>query len=234
MNSLREIHPYYRERLDSIVAEMNSNIDLSREEFARLVPDVPVTEFKEFASQEVVDVMRYLPYAGGDQGRMTPFFRLGAGTIAVGRVLRTLGAPADVISTLMRSIFLAKIEALPESERLAIGEQWLSEENQVFLREQAMASQDGENPGDFVYRFVDGEANDAEEPYTFGIDYTECGFCSVCRAAGDEDLLPNICAMDQESYEIRGIKLERTTTLASGARRCNFRFSPMNSDKFKP
>lgn len=230
MDGTRAIHPYYRERLESIVDEMLSNIELSRAEFERLAPDLPVAELKERASKEILDVLCYLPYAGGDQGRMTPFFRLGAGTIAVGRVLRNHGASANVVSILMRRIFLAKIESLPEQERLALGKEWLSEENQAFLRRQAMTSQDRENPGDFVYTFVDSDTNDAKEPFTFGLDYTECGFCNMCRAAGDEDLLPNICAMDQESYEIRGIKLERTTTLASGAKRCNFRFSPIERD----
>lgn len=227
MDGERAMHPYYLERLEGIVQEMISNIELSRAEFERQVPEVPVPVLIERASEEILEVMRYLPYAGGDSGRMTPFFRLGAGTIAVGRVLRDLDASADVISNLMRRVFLAKIESLPEAKRLALGRDWLSEENQAFLRSQAMMSQDQENPGDFIYRFVDSESLDAEEPFTFGLDYTECGFCNMCREAGDEDLLPNICAMDKESYEIRGIKLERTTTLASGAKRCNFRFSPI-------
>lgn len=228
MNSGRAPHPYYQERLDSIVAEMFSNIDLSRHQLERHMPHVPVERLKERALEEIREVMRYLPYAGGDSGRMTPFFRLGAGTIAVGRALRNFKAPMETISFLMRRIFLAKIETLPESERLALGEAWLSEENRAFLRTQALASEQRQNPGDFVYKFVDGDSGDGDAPFTFGLDYSECGFCNTCHASGDADLLPNICAMDKESYEIRGVKLQRTTTLASGGKRCNFRFSPLD------
>ena len=40
-----------------------------------------------------------------------------------------------------------------------------------------------------------------------------------------------ICAMDEESYALRGIALSRTTTLASGARCCNFRYARLHGDE---
>ena len=39
------------------------------------------------------------------------------------------------------------------------------------------------------------------------------------------DRLPHICGLDFAAYELRGIHLERTQTLAQGAPYCNFRFS---------
>ncbi|WP_037085083.1 L-2-amino-thiazoline-4-carboxylic acid hydrolase [Neorhizobium vignae] len=62
------------------------------------------------------------------------------------------------------------------------------------------------------------------KPFEFGLNYTESGFCKLCNAVGDRDLLPFICAMDKDSYGIRGVELQRTTTLAGGHSHCNFRF----------
>ncbi len=220
----KNIHPYYRDRILDIADEMVSNMTLERAQFEVLIPNARFDEVVRLATDELMAVLPYLPYAGGDEGRMTPFFRLGAGTIAVGRALRGLGASSDTIATLMRKTFLAKIAALPEAERLELGRQWLSQENQAYLQEQAGVSRRQDNPGDFVYTFVASELEGSTKPFDFGIDYTECGFCKMCNASGDVDLLPHICAMDKESYGMRGIDLQRTTTLASGADRCNFRF----------
>lgn len=40
-----------------------------------------------------------------------------------------------------------------------------------------------------------------------------------------QEILPNICGLDFVAYAARGIRLERTQTLAGGADHCNFRFS---------
>jgi hypothetical protein len=48
---------------------------------------------------------------------------------------------------------------------------------------------------------------------------------------GDKEILPNICGLDFDAYAARGIHLERTQTLAGGARHCNFRFSQLSSDQ---
>lgn len=42
---------------------------------------------------------------------------------------------------------------------------------------------------------------------------------------GDADILQHICGLDFAAYDLRGIRLERTQTLAGGAAYCNFRFS---------
>jgi hypothetical protein len=41
----------------------------------------------------------------------------------------------------------------------------------------------------------------------------------------DRPSMPHICGLDFEAYATRGIRLERTQTLARGAGHCNFRFS---------
>ena len=93
---------------------------------------------------------------------------------------------------------------------------------QEVMREQAAQSHAKEYPGDFVYDFVEpGPGQD----FDFGIDYKACGFCKFAARHGDQDILPHICGLDFEAYATRGIRLERTQTLAGGSSHCDFRFS---------
>jgi hypothetical protein len=50
---------------------------------------------------------------------------------------------------------------------------------------------------------------------------------SAAGGHGDREILPNICGLDFVAYAARGIRLERTQTLAGGASHCNFRCSQL-------
>lgn len=224
-------HPYYLGQRAEIRKELEDRMLASRSEFDSQFPSPPFRTIVDLALKELDGVLPIVPYAGGDTGRMTPFFKQGAGVIALGRALRSLHAPQSVIGLLMRAVFLAKFYELREEERRDLGRSWLSSESQAYLRKEAERSQRRENPGDFVYQFVEGSDVGPEgRPFDFGLDYLECGFCKMCRTGGDEDLLPHICAMDKESYGIRGVDLQRSTTLAGGDAQCNFRFRLVESD----
>ena len=108
-----------------------------------------------------------------------------------------------------------------------MGERFLSEEGKAMLRHEAVKSQARENPGDFAYHFVEPATRLDADGFDFGLDYDECGFCKMSKANDDGDILPMICAMDEESYALRGVRLTRTTTLAGGDRRCNFRYGKL-------
>ena len=221
------LHPYYRDNRARILDEFRDSLRLARPHFDALLPDHPLETLEPALLEAFEQVFPTLPYVGGADGRMTPFFEQGAGVLALGRVLRARSVAAPVIATLIRKTFVARLASLPQAERLALGERFLSARNQAFMREQAQASQERADPHDFVYRFVEAGHTPEGEAFSFGIDYTECGFCKLCRRNGDEDLLPHLCALDGEYYALRGIELKRTTTLAGGDGRCNFRFRPM-------
>jgi hypothetical protein len=171
-------------------------------------------------------VLAQLPYVGGAENRMSHFFMRLMGFLAIGRVLWRHGVPLPVIGDIARETLKAEMLTLPEAERLGLGRQFLSPENQAVVREQAARSvSEGHRkayPQDFVYEFVAPEASDTFE---FGIDYKGCGFCKFAARHGDTEILQSICGLDFDDYATRGIHLERTQTLAGGASHCNFRFS---------
>ena len=176
---------------------------------------------------EFAIVLRQMPYVGGAESRMSDFFMRLLGFMAIGRVLHRHGLPAKVIGDIEVESFKAQLLMAPEAERMNAGRQFMSAENKAMIREQAALSHQEEYPGDFVYDFVEPGPSDRFE---FGINYRACGFCKFAAQHGDKDILPNICGLDFAAYETRGIKLERTQTLAGGAGHCNFRFTSMSSN----
>lgn len=218
------MHPYYAKRKPVIIATFEEALRASAALFDSLVPQHPIDMLKPLVLAELDRMLLTLPYVGGETGRMTPFFEQAASFFALGRVLRRLGVSMEVTASLMRQTFLSKLQGISQTQRLELGRQWLSEDNKAYLRVAALASDAGKSTGDFVYQFVEPGQTESGQTFEFGLDYSECGFCKLCKANGDEELLPVMCSIDKEIYAIRGVELFRSTTLASGANRCDFRF----------
>jgi hypothetical protein len=226
------IHPFYAQHRDAMEAAMRHRLVLAE---AMLRERAQLTDIGRIR-QEVMDefdiVLTQTPYVGGAASRMSDFFMRLIGFMAISRVLRRHGVPLPVVGEIERETYKAQLLTTPKAERLAAGDQFMSPENQTLLREQAAksvtASHQTEFPEDFVYDFVEPGPNDHFE---FGINYRACGFCKFAGRHGDKEILPNICGLDFDAYATRGIRLERTQTLAGGASHCNFRFSRLPSDQ---
>jgi hypothetical protein len=219
---MAEVHSFYELHRGAMEAAMRQRLDLAEpmlRERARL-------SNMDGIRQEVMDefeiVLTQMPYVGGAASRMSDFFMRLIGFIAIGRVLRRHGVSLPMIGDIERETYKAQLLTMPEAERLASGREFMSPENQTWLREQATKSHAEEFSEDFVYDFVEPGPGDNFE---FGINYKACGFCKFAARHGDKEILPSICGLDFEAYATRGIRLERTQTLAGGASHCNFRFS---------
>ena len=219
---MAEIHPFYETHRGAMEAAMRQRLDLA---VATLRERAGLSNM-DGIRQEVMDefdiVLTQMPYVGGAASRMSDFFMRLMGFMAIGRVLRRHGVSLPVIGDIERETYKAQLLTVPEAERLASGRQFMSPENQAWLREQAVKSHAEEFPEDFVYDFVEPGPGDNFE---FGINYKACGFCKFAARHGDTEILPSICGLDFEAYATHGIRLERTQTLAGGASHCNFRFS---------
>src|ERR1041384_4107076 len=223
---MAEVHPYYEAHRGAMEAAMLQRLDLA-EEMLRGLPQVSdIERVRREVMDEFAIVLTQMPYVGGAASRMSDFFMRLIGFMAIGRVLRRHGVPLPVIGEIERESYKAQLLTVPESERLASGRQFMSAENQALLREQATRSLAQEFPEDFVYDFIEPGPGDSFE---FGIDYKACGFCKFAGRHGDQKILPHICGLDFDAYATRGIRLERTQTLAGGASHCNFRFSRLET-----
>ncbi|NUB06407.1 hypothetical protein FW320_09495 [Azospirillum sp. Vi22] len=220
------VHPFYEDHRSAMEAAMRHRLDLAEAMLGEHVPPSSIDGIKRKVMDEFAIVLTQMPYVGGAESRMSDFFMRLLGFMAISRVLRRHGVPLSVIGDIERDTYKAQLLTVPEAERLAAGRQFMSPENQAFLREQAEKSHQEQFPEDFVYDFVEPGPGDRFE---FGINYKACGFCKFAARHGDKDLLPNICGLDFDAYATRGIHLERTQTLAGGASHCDFRFSRLRS-----
>ncbi|TWA81210.1 L-2-amino-thiazoline-4-carboxylic acid hydrolase-like protein [Azospirillum brasilense] len=220
------IHSFYEHHRGAMEAAMRQRLDLAEGMLRAHVDPSGIAGIKRKVMDEFAIVLTQMPYVGGAESRMSDFFMRLLGFMAISRVLRRHGVPLSVIGDIERDAYKAQLLTVPEADRLAAGEQFLSPENQAFLREQAEKSREERFPEDFVYDFVEPGPGD---DFTFGINYRACGFCKFAARHGDKELLPNICGLDFDAYATRGIHLERTQTLAGGASHCDFRFSPLRS-----
>jgi len=220
------IHPFYEAHRSAMEAAMRHRLDLAEAMLREHVHPSSLDGIKQEVMDEFDIVLAQMPYVGGADSRMSDFFMRLLGFMAISRVLRRHGVSLAVIGDIERDTYKAQLLTAPEAERLASGRQFMSADNQAFLREQAEKSLQEQFPDDFVYDFVEPGPGDTFE---FGINYKACGFCKFAARHGDKDILPNICGLDFDAYATRGIHLERTQTLAGGASHCDFRFSRLQS-----
>lgn len=74
-------------------------------------------------------------------------------------------------------------------------------------------------PEDWVFEFVEGG-----EDYLLGYDIRECGIHKFWRAQGLEEFVPYLCLTDWAKWELLGVSVERTKTIANGHEVCDFRY----------
>ena len=86
----------------------------------------------------------------------------------------------------------------------------------------AASTQERRYENDWVVDLLPGNGD-----YDLGYDYLECGVCKLCRDEGCPELAQYLCRLDYMFAEIMGLCLERTSTLAEGGDKCDFRFSRM-------
>ncbi|MBR0848746.1 L-2-amino-thiazoline-4-carboxylic acid hydrolase [Bradyrhizobium diazoefficiens] len=220
------VHPFYEQHRSLMKAAMRQRLDLADAMLRERAHLADIDGIRQEVMDEFEIVLTQMPYVGGAANRMSGFFMRLIGFIAISRVLRRHGVAVPVIGEIERDTYKAQLLAMPEAERLALGRQFMSAENQDLLREQAAksatSSHQNEFPEDFVYDFVEPRPGD---DFEFGVNYRACGFCKFASRHGDGEILPNICGLDFDAYATQGIHLERTQTLAGGASHCNFRFS---------
>ena len=221
------IHPFYEAHRGAMEAAMRQRLHLAEGMLRERANLSDMDRVRQEVMDEFEIVLSQMPYVGGSASRMSDFFMRLMGFMAIGRVLRRHRVSLAVIGEIERESYKAQLLMVPEAERLASGRQFMSPENQALLREQAAKSHAEEYPDDFVYDFVEPETGDN---FDFGINYKACGFCKFAARHGDQEILPHICGLDFEAYATRGIRLERTQTLAGGASYCNIRFSRLEPE----
>jgi hypothetical protein len=160
-----------------------------------------------------------LPYIGGDKNSLTDTLCQSAGVLAFYQAMKVHGKSGDeagkiVYRTVEAIAFQANVFS-GVGGRMAQGK---AAQN-VFKR-MAAESQKRAYSGDWVLAFVEGDG----QSFDFGVDYTECGIAKFYRTQGADEFAPYLCLGDFPISKALNTGLVRTTTLARGGPRCDFRY----------
>jgi hypothetical protein len=164
---------------------------------------------------EYRSVIPTVPDVGGRRNRLSSGLLLAAWALAVYRVVVRHGGSAQDAGELLYRYTQARIEGIPRPLRGRL----LGGPRPARNQKVARRSQQRRYPGDWVAEYIDG----TDQPFDFGMDYTECGIVKFLHAHDADELTPYICHLDYLIWEAAGAQLTRTKTLAWGCDRCDFR-----------
>ena len=212
---------YYVANKARIVKELDPVIRQMRKFTAQSYGESLAATMVSEAMQEFERLLPQLPYIGGDKNSLTDTLAQSAGALAFYRVMKAHGTLRAVEET--GRIIYQTAEAMAfrtdafssVSEKMAQGKA-----AQNGFKRMATWSQQRAYPDDWVLTFVEGNG----KAFDFGVDYTECGIVKFYHAQGADELAPYLCLGDFPISQALGTGLVRTTTLARGGSRCDFRF----------
>jgi hypothetical protein len=179
--------------------QTNLLIRESRHEYEALIPQIPFIGNKSPFLIFLIPTSRYL---------------------AVYRVLRRKGLTIEEAAQLIYLMNEAEWEAIPIILRRIISYLWFSPLFIWRVRKRAKESQGREYTGGYVLTFIEGDGR----TFDYGFDYTECAGCKFLNQQGVPELAPLMCSFDKTASDILGWGLTRTTTIADGFKKCDFRF----------
>ena len=102
---------------------------------------------------------------------------------------------------------------------LGSGNGYFDEKRMVARREWSRRTKERKYENDWVVDIIEKNGK-----YEMGYDYLECGVCKLCKDEGCFNLAKYLCKLDYLLVDVIGIGLDRTTTLAEGGDKCDFRF----------
>jgi hypothetical protein len=209
---------YYVSRKRKLLKEFDRALDRMRGLFVSRYGEDSEAMLQE-ARKEYEALIPHLPYVGGRQP-FTQFLISTAWFLSMYRVLKRRGETVEKVGQLIYQASEAYLQAYPRFLRRFLGFTTFSPRYLRRLKKGALKSRERRYPGDYVYDYVAGDGR----TFDYGVDYIECGPVKFLMAQGAPELAPYVCSTDILSSELLGWGLKRTTTLAGGAERCDFRF----------
>jgi hypothetical protein len=214
------VNNYYTARKWQLVA----GFDLS----ARLIRPVAVAHYGEGLAEAISVAARreyellipQLPYIGGRRNPLTQILIAAGMFLALYRAMEAHGKDVQEIGTFVYEGVERAYGLLPRSALYLYGGLSFTARHRQRERGLALASQQRRYPGDWVYSLVDGDGDE----FDYGLDMTECAICKLFHAQAAGEFAQYRCRLDFIMSERMGLGLVRTTTIAEGGEKCDFRY----------
>ena len=178
----------------------NAIIQETRQEFERLIPEIP--------------------YIGGKANNLTQDLIDCTMLLALYQVLKREGFRIEEIGKIVIEMEQKRVHSYPRFVLELLGKVIHSPLGKNRLKKAADKSQEGRYPGGWVSVYIEGDG----EEFDFGIDYLECGLCKFYHQQGADEFTPYLCQFDYVQQSAMRAGFFRSMTLAEDAERCDFRW----------
>ena len=217
---------YYVARKPRLLKEFDMYVKYSRAVLVRYFGGGNINTLVAETRQEFENLIPQFPYIGGKRP-FTQFVVATGLSLAMYRIAKAHGKTVEETGELLYEIGKAFLKSSPAFPVRLFGRMNFSRFYLNRLRKRANESHQRKYTYDYVFNFIEGDG----KAFDYGVDYLECASCKFLTKQGAPELAPYLCAVDILYSDALGWGLMRTTTLAEGADRCDFRFKRGGSTK---
>ncbi len=210
---------FYVERAEKYVQDFRKKLERMEDFIDAYFEDEQARALSNNFAEQFRGLIPQIPYIGGSNNPLTMELIQSAWALAIYEVLQQRGKTLEEIGQFIYKLREALIASYPRFVLRLAGRYWFTCIFRNKRRKLAEETQKREYPDNFVIRFVEGDG----ETFDFGFDDTECGILKFFRQQGAEKLTPYLCASDIPLSRALNLGIQRTTTLAVGGERCDFR-----------
>jgi len=161
-----------------------------------------------------------LPYIGSDANELTTNLTQSASALALYHAMKTRGKTAREVGLILYEGYDAYLSTTSKIVTTGLGILQALGLDAQKAQQDIAESKKHTYPGDWIQESVQGDG----KAFDWGIDYTECGIVKFLHAQGADELTLYRCQLDYPMSRVFGMGLVRTTTLAQGGTRCDFRY----------
>lgn len=166
------------------------------------------------------EIIPEIPYIGGKKNQFSEELEMSAMSLALYLVFREKGLTTEEIGKINYDIFQAIYNKTP-SYILSFMKRFIfSRFSKRKLRQASMRSQRREYTDDWIVEYLDGKDDD----FDIGLDFTQCALCRFYETQGAFEFAKYMCLIDYIPSKMIDSGLERSSTIAEGAERCDFRY----------
>jgi hypothetical protein len=209
---------YYVAQRSKLLKDFDENRKRGKRILASHYGDLADAIWSE-AYREYQDLIPKIPYIGGKKNIIETYLIQSTWALALFRALKNHAKSAEETGSICYEMVEAQLNSYPGLLRNLVGRWYLSRFRSDMERG-ATESQRRLYPENSLWRFVQGDGKE----FDFGMDMTECAICKFFHAQGADELTPYMCLTDFAVSKALGMGLIRTTTIAEGGVKCDFRY----------